>query len=175
MSIHAHMTENLKAFNGEDIYSDALREILTGKSVSYKVKANELNFKGKATGILVGGNMSVMCGVIGSQFDLLKNDNMILFLEDVGENFERVNRMFYQLRINGAFDRIKGIVVGDFKNSIADQEFDSMNSLILSIVEEYKIPVAFGFPCGHIDENYPLLEGAKASLDVNDDGVTLSF
>lgn len=82
--------------------------------------------------------------------------------------------MLYNLRLNGTLSRIKGLVVGRFTECQSpDGTGETMEQMIHRMVKPYGIPVAFDFPCGHIDTNMPLLEGIKVSLEVTASAVTL--
>lgn len=185
MSIHAHMCGYLYEREVEKLFSDdpnkpdscslALRNILAGGVPKYDVPAHKYNHLGKATGMLVGGNLSVFCGMIGSKYDFLKNDNIILFIEDVSENTSSVNRMIQQMKILGILDKVKGIIVGQFTDYTPGADFKKMEDMLHQELKGYKIPIAFNFPVGHVDENYPMIEGANVTLNVKKNGVTLTF
>ena len=65
--------------------------------------------------------------------------------------------------------------MGDFKNVKYTPDFKHVYDMIESVMKDYDIPVAYGFPVGHVDENYPMIEGAEVTLVVNDDGSELTF
>lgn len=185
MSIHAHMCGYLYDKEVEKLFSDnpdapdscslALRNILAGGVPKYDVKPHKYNHLGKAKGMLVGGNLSVFCGMIGSKYDFLKNDNIILFIEDVSENTSSVNRMIQQMKILGILDKVKGIIVGQFTDYSPNSDFKKMEDMLNVELKGYNIPIAFNFPVGHVDENYPMIEGATVTLNVRKNGVTLTF
>ncbi len=185
MSIHAHMCGYLYEQEVEKLFSDnpnkpdscslALRNILAGGVPKYEVKAHKYNHLGKAKGMLVGGNLSVFCGVIGSKYDFLQNDNIILFIEDVSENTSSVNRMIQQMKVCGILDKVKGIIVGQFTDYPQGADFKKMEDMLAQELKEYNIPIAFNFPVGHVDENYPMIEGAQVTLNVKKNGVTVTF
>ena len=83
--------------------------------------------------------------------------------------------MMYQLELCGALSRIKGVIVGQFTGIKENPEFEEPYNLIHNIVKKYNIPVCFGFPVGHRDENVPLIEGAECMLTVAEDKTTLDF
>lgn len=178
MSIHGQMCAHLKKYHGKDSCSRALRNILAGGVPHYKVKADRRNNYGTAKGMLLGGNLAMLNSFTASPIDMLANyadRDVILFIEDVGESLERLNRMIYTLKLNGTLGRIKGFIVGDFKNVKYTPDFKHVYDMIESVMKDYDIPVAYGFPVGHVDENYPMIEGAEVTLVVNDDGSELTF
>lgn len=185
MSVHAHMCGYLYDKEVEKLFSDdpnapdscslALRNILAGGVPKYEVPAHDYNHEGTARGMLVGGNLSVFCGMIGSEYDFLKNDDIILFIEDVSESTSSVNRMIQQMKILGILDKVKGVIVGQFTDYSPNSDFKKMEDMLNEELKGYKIPIAFNFPVGHVDENYPMIEGANVTLKVKKEGVTLTF
>ena len=173
-SIHASMAKHLTQFGVDDEATVALFNILQGKLPTYQTPSHPFNKPGTATGTLTGGNMAVLCGLLDTEFDLLSRGD-ILFIEDVGEEVYKIERMLYNLRLSGVLPMIKGLIVGrftDYRNP--DGNGDSMEQMAKRMVEPYDIPVAFDFPVGHVDENMPLIEGAQVTLTVADT-VTLQF
>ena len=173
-SIHASMAKHLTQFGVDDEATVALFNILQGKLPTYQTPSHAFNKPGTASGTLTGGNMAVLCGLLDTDFDLLSRGD-ILFIEDVGEEVYKIERMLYNLRLSGVLPMIKGLIVGrftDYRNP--DGNGDSMEQMVKRMVEPYYIPVAFDFPVGHVDENMPLIEGAQVTLTVADT-VTLQF
>ena len=173
-SIHASMAKHLTQFGVDDEATVALFNILQGKLPTYQTPSHAFNKPGTATGTLTGGNMAVLCGLLDTDFDLLSRGD-ILFIEDVGEEVYKIERMLYNLRLSGVLPMIKGLIVGrftDYRNP--DGNGDSMEQMVKRMVEPYDIPVAFDFPVGHVDENMPLIEGAQVTLTVANT-VTLQF
>ncbi len=178
MSIHGPMGEHLTKFHGNDSCSRALRNILAGIMPHYKIAADARNHPGTASGLLLGGNLTLLNSFIASPIDMLANysdHNVILFVEDVGESLERLNRMFYTLRVNGTLNHIKGLIVGTFSDTKYTDDFPHVYDMVESIVRQYDIPIAYGFPSGHTDANYPMIEGAWVTLSVDDSGAELIF
>ncbi len=176
MSIHGHMCEPLSTNNGEDARSIALHRLLEGALPYYKIESDSLNRQGSVTGKLIGGNMAVLMDLACSRIDMLQNeDDYILFVEDVDESLQSLNRMIYRLKAAGVFDSIKALIVGQFTNAPANKDFKHVNDLFHSVVKDYDFPVCYNFPTGHVDENYPLIEGATVTLDILNDYTTLKF
>lgn len=174
VSIHASMAKHLTQFGVDNEATVALFNILQGKLPTYQTPSHAFNKPGTASGTLTGGNMAVLCGLLDTDFDLLSRGD-ILFIEDVGEEVYKIERMLYNLRLSGVLPMIKGLIVGrftDYRNP--DGNGDSMEQMVKRMVEPYDIPVAFDFPVGHVDENMPLIEGAQVTLTVADT-VTLQF
>ena len=153
-----------------------------GKMPTYTVPGHPLNHSGSAFGTLVGGNMSVFCNISGSaEYDFLDPDflatrSFILFFEDVSESMPRVMSMLYQLKLKGALDRVKGIIIGRFTEFTPQDGYPDMPTLLDEYLQGYDIPICYDFPASHDESwNYPLIEGHKVSLKVSKDQVTLDF
>ena len=176
MSIHAHMLEHLNKTKGEDESSQYLRKMLFGEMPVYNVEHHPLNKQGKASGTLVGGNLSLITSIAGSKFNFLnRNDDIILFIEDIDENLEHLNRMTYQLIASGVIDRVKGIILGDFGGYRRTADFDTVEQMFDTIFQNYNIPICYKFPCGHTFRNFPMIEGAQVTLTITGESTTLTF
>ena len=94
----------------------------------------------------------------------------ILFLEDLDEYLYHIDRMMMQLKRSGKLASLAGLIVGgmtDMKDN--DIPFGkTAEEIIFEAVAEYNYPVFFGFPAGHIQNNYPLIFGRDATLKVGD-------
>lgn len=165
-TIHASMAKHLSLFGTADERNKLLHRILEGELPVYNISAHEYNKAGEAVGELLGGNLAVLSGLIGTDIDILKKDK-ILFIEDIGEPIYKVERMLYTLRLSGVLSHLRGMIVGQFTGtSETNANGETMYSMIREMVRPYSFPVAFDFPCGHIDENVPLIEGITTRLTV---------
>jgi muramoyltetrapeptide carboxypeptidase len=121
---------------------------------------------GTAEGPLLGGNLSVLMALAGTRHfpDL---NGAILFLEDVGEDLYRVDRMLSQLRMLGLLDQLAGVAIGQFtdmKRATTEGAL-AFDEVLLTYFGPSGIPVAMGFPFGHVDEQWSLPLGVRARLD----------
>ena len=175
--IHGSMCWALKTYEGNDTISQTLRRMLQGELPTYRVAPHPLNIKGRAEGIVVGGNLSVYNDLAGSEFDPLLLDGIILFMEDTGEGMSKVDRMLHNIEVRGLLSHIRGIIVGQFnKYKHPENGFEDMYAMLHEYTKHYQIPVCFDFPVGHAHlRNFPLLTGAKATLEVTPEGTTLSY
>ena len=172
-SIHAPMAS---AFNeGKNKYLVSLHDSLIGKLHSYEIKKHRMNRVGKAEGLLVGGNLSLIVHTIGSPSEL-KTKNKILFIEDIGEHIYQIDRMMMQLKRSGLLKNLAGLVVGHFSDTkdTARPFGKTVCQLIAEHVSEYSFPVCFGFPVGHEKENLALKIGATYTLKVEKNKVKIS-
>jgi muramoyltetrapeptide carboxypeptidase len=165
------------AFNDNEYkneYVQSLRQLLEGKKSNYECEINAYNNRGTAIGKLVGGNLALITHLIGTKSDI-NTSGKILFIEDVGEYIYNIDRMLYQLKRAGKFDKLAGLVIGSF-TEMKDTTIPfgkDVYDVIYDLVKEYKYPVCFQFPVGHTRENYALKVGVDYQLHVGKKKVTL--
>ena len=180
MSIHSTMCEGLSMNTPvRDSVNAMLHDILQGHLPTYRVDSHPLNQTGEASGVLVGGNMSVFCGLAGSEYDFLNraDEGLILFIEDTGETMSKVDRMLHLLEIRGILSQLRGIIVGHFsKYKAPESGFSDMYDMLHHYLQHYPIPVCYDFPIGHHSGlNLPMVEGCNIRLSVRDEGTTVEF
>lgn len=176
MSIHGTMSSSIAKTGGDEDNSKLLRDLLKGEVPTYKVPKHKYNQKGKAEGILVGGNMATFVPLIGaSNIDVFQNDGIILFMEEIGENLRNIDRMFHSIELHGVMENVRGVILGEFVDSGTDLDYESAEAMLSKYLNKYDIPVMCGFPAGHDDVNLPLVMGAKVKMEVKEDGATLAF
>jgi muramoyltetrapeptide carboxypeptidase len=155
---------------------ETLRKALFGESVSYTIPSKAYDVKGKASGELVGGNISILNSLLGSKSSI-DTGGKILFIEDLDEYLYHIDRMMYNLKRNGYFEKVKGIVVGSMSDMHDNEIPFGQNEvqIITAIASEYQIPIVFEFPAGHQVDNRALLLGKQVDFEVNEKEVTLKF
>jgi muramoyltetrapeptide carboxypeptidase len=133
-----------------------------------------MNREGQAEGALVGGNLTLLAHLIGTDSDI-KTKNKILFLEDVGEYLYNIDRMFVQLKRAGKLDKLEGLIIGGFTDTKdTERPFGkTAYEIIYDHIKEYDYPVCFGFPVSHEKENYALKVGVNYQLNINSASVAL--
>ena len=174
-SLHAPMAAAFNEGEYQNVFVQSLRKALQGRAANYSVKAHTLNRAGKASGKLVGGNLSLLAHLIGSKSSFTTK-NKILFLEDVGEYLYNIDRMMIQLKRCGMLDKISGLIIGGFTD-IKDTTIPFGSDVLTVIgehVKEYDYPVCFDFPVSHEKNNYALKVGIKHVLNVTANKVTLT-
>lgn len=177
-SLHAPMAKHLTLQPWHPATCEILRILRGDTRFEYRVVPSSFNRRGTARGKLIGGNLAVLNGLASTPYDILDKDfakNSILFIEDISEAIYAVERMLERLWLAGTFNSISGLVVGQFTEYRPDRNHPSMESMISTFLDKRGIglPVAFGFPAGHVDDNYPLIEGAEVELTVNPGGSIL--
>ena len=176
-SIHGMMAVNMdddrKAISSS---IESLKSSLFGTLNAYQIEAQNSNRKGSATGVLVGGNLTLLASQLGSASQL-DTCGKILFIEDIGEYKYHIDRMLQSLKRAGYFEQCVGVLVGDMTkikpNSTAWGS--SVEQLILEVLKPYDIPVAFGMPAGHELDNRALIFGRKITLTVTANDTQITF
>lgn len=170
-TIHGMMGTSMMFEPEETIQSvETLRKALFGEELDYTVEASNDNREGTATGQLVGGNLSILLTMLGSESSI-STDGKILFIEEIGEYKYHIDRILQSLKRAGYFDKLKGLVVGDMSNikKNTTKWGSSIEQLILDAVSEYDFPVLFNFPAGHESDNRALIFGRDIEINVEKD------
>ncbi len=131
---------------------------------------------GAAEGILYGGCLSLLVAALGTPHDI-RTAGTILFMEDVNAKPYQVDRMLMQLKLAGKLNNVKGMVFGEMLDCVQthDQGY-TLEQVVLRIVGELGIPVAWGLRSGHVTrKNITLPIGVRASLNVNGSEVKLKI
>jgi len=173
-SIHAPMAA---AFNEEGYKNEfvlSLKSVLEGKPISYSCEPHEANRTGKATGVLVGGNLALLAHLTGSRSDI-DTKGKILFFEDIGEYSYNIDRMVHQLKRSGKLSKLAGLIIGGFSDmKDTERPFGkNVTEIIRELISEYDYPVCFDFPVSHTDRNYALKIGVKYKLKIGSKKVGL--
>lgn len=127
---------------------------------------------GKARGRLIGGNLTLMCSLLGTPFEPDFRDK-ILFLEDVGEAPYRIDRMLTQLWLAGKLDEVAGIVFGKFTEADTDENTFSIEHVLRERCGGLEVPVIRGLMIGHVEDQTVVPVGALAELDGDSGTLTL--
>ena len=173
-TIHATMPVNIKDNSKESLKS--LKDVLFEKKLKYSIKSSKNNVLGKAKGKLVGGNLSILYSLLGSSSSI-NTDNKILFIEDIDEYLYHIDRMLINLKRNGYFKNLAGLVVGSFTkmNDNLIPFGKTVEEIVLDITQEYNFPILFNFPAGHTNDNRALIFGAEIIMTVDKKNSTLEF
>lgn len=185
MSIHAPMGTTFDSVSEDS--ASAVEKSLKGQIPIYSCQGSDYDVRGSAEGILIGGNLATLTGVLNTAYDCTRTDKpYILFLEEVEEDYQHIHRFLTILKHMGVLDQAEGIIFGEWVDIPADcesyngnsrgGEFQSVADMISrEFFSDWEKPVAFGFPAGHGDVNYPLLMGAGIKLNVGKDHFTMEW
>lgn len=136
---------------------------------------------GRAEGVLLGGNLSLLAATAGTPYGLTPEDaqGAVLFLEDVGEEPYRIDRMLTQLRLAGILERVAGIVFGESVDC-GPAEFRpgfpctfSLEEVLFDRLGDLGVPVFYGLTAGHGSDKLTLPFGVKASIDAAAGTITI--
>jgi len=164
-TLHGPMAINFPEVTANNL--DILKNILFDKAPEYEFSPHIFNKRGKAHAELVGGNLSLLHNLSGTESDLVTKGK-ILFLEDLDEYLYHIDRMMMNLKRTGKLKSLKGLIVGGMTD-MKDNKIPfgkTAEEIILNNVSEYDYPVCFGIPAGHVQDNRPFILGRKVKLEV---------
>jgi len=124
--------------------------------------------EGAAEGILYGGCLSILVASLGTPYEI-RTEGTILFLEDLAAKPYQVDRMLMQLKLAGKLEGVRGVVFGEMLDCVqtANQGY-SLQDVVLRIVGDLGVPLAYGVPSGHVTAgNITLPFGVRAALTVH--------
>lgn len=174
-TIHAQMPLEIEKRSKQT--TESLRGILFGEHNKIEIRSEYfLNRPGNASGLLVGGNLSILYSLCGSESSI-STKGKILFIEDLDEYLYHIDRMIYNLKRNSMLNDLAGLIVGGMSqmNDNTIPFGKQAEEIILDAVSEYDYPVCFQFPAGHIHDNRAMILGRKVNVKVEKDGVSLLF
>lgn len=152
---HGPMFNYPKTWDHSTFLKNSFEWLLCSEASSYTTSFDgEFLHGSKIMGKMFGGNLSVLCSLIGTPFEIQLKDR-VLFLEEINEPSYKIDRMLMQLSLLPGFKRLKGIVFGQFTNCGArpvgcgDLEVYPM---IKSFVQKWEISALWNAPIGHIED-----------------------
>ena len=129
---------------------------------------------GKAKGRLLGGNLTVLAAMMGSDY-LPQWENSILFIEDVGEAVYRIDRMLTQLKLNGILDKVSGFVLGQCSGCDPSNSYSqSMEDILDDHIKPLQVPAFSGAMIGHIKNMTTLPVGLPVSINAQKGTMSLN-
>ena len=166
-TLHATMPINFLSNTKKSL--ESLKNALFGEVLNYTFDSYEMNKEGVAVGEFVGGNLSILYSLTGTNSQI-NTKGKILFLEDLDEYLYHVDRMMMNLDRAGMLADLAGLVVGGMSdmNDNVIPFGKTAKDIIKETVSKYGYPVCFEFPAGHIDDNRALMMGREAALEVGE-------
>jgi muramoyltetrapeptide carboxypeptidase len=154
---------------------DAFWQMVTAKRARRVLTLGEEKVlrEGQAEGQLIGGNLAVYCSLIGSRY-LPDPKGSILFLEEVGENVYRIDRMLLQLKHAGILGAVSGVILGSFTAIPDDEPNRELDAVLREYLLPLDIPILTDFPFGHIPEKVTMPMGANVKLDTKKRQLTVT-
>lgn len=166
-SIHGPMIKHIATHGMEHDDVANMFRLMRGEQVCVEVSAHELTREGRAEGVMVGGNLSILYSLRGTPAEV-DYRGKILFIEDLCEYRYHIDRMMQNLKYSGILEGLSGLVVGQFTDMKdgATPFGATAYEIISELVKEYDYPVLFGYPAGHDDsENQPLVMGRQCVIE----------
>lgn len=176
-SLHALMCVSLtKDLSEIETSIDTFKSALFGNPSNYALPGSKYNRIGEASGPLVGGNLTILHTMLGSETSL-DTTGKILFIEEIGEYKYHIDRMLQSLKRAGYFNNCKGVIVGDMSKLRKNTTLwgTSIEQLILDALSDYDFPIAFNMPAGHEKDNRALILGRTIELKVQKDKSVITF
>ena len=173
-TIHGAMPITVGKASVESI--ESLRKSLFGESLNYEIPFDAANRLGNAKGEIVGGNLSILYSLMGSNAQI-DCKGKILFIEDLDEYLYHIDRMMMSLKRCGCFDGLNGLIVGTM-TKMKDNDIPwgkNANQIIEDVTKGYSFPILYNFPAGHFRDNRALIFGKQVSLELNATTSKLTF
>ena len=154
-SFHALML--LNGFSKRDI------DLINNQKEILPLKKHKIFIEGNTKGILWGGNLSTIVSLFGSD-DYLPDEDIILFLEDIGEPLYKIDKMLLQILRNEELkSKIKGIIFAQFTGLCA-QDLKSSENLFFRYAKKFDVPCVLGYNIGHVKNSILIPFGRCANL-----------
>jgi muramoyltetrapeptide carboxypeptidase len=130
--------------------------------------------KGRASGRLIGGNLTVLSHILGSKY-VPDFTGAILFIEDVQEDTYRIDRMITQLKLAGILNQISGFVFGKCTDCPPSKSYGSLTleDIFEDHIKPLKIPAFSGAMIGHIKDKFTVPVGIEAMIDAEEGTIKL--
>ena len=178
-TLHATMPLNIPADACSVQYpaTESLRQMLFEGKLHYEFEydGDVSNRTGTCYAPLVGGNLSVLYSLLGSESDI-DTEGKILLIEDLDEYLYHIDRMMMALKRAGKLCGLRGLLVGAMSD-MHDNAVPfgrSAEQIVLDAVADYNYPVAFHCPFGHIGtENRALPLGVEVDVKVTENNITI--
>ena len=176
-TLHANMPISFPK-EGENESTKTIRQALFGEdyTIDFKVEEGSMFLTNEQSARIVGGNLSIIYSLTGTASQL-DTKGKFLFIEDLDEYLYHIDRMMMNLKRAGIFDGCVGVLVGGMSdmNDNAIPYGSTAKEIIADNLKEFKIPIIFGVPAGHIKRNLALIMNREAQLKIHADNATLSF
>ena len=161
-------------FNAEQVTMENPRTMTDRNSLVQIENRIRTLTPGKARGRLLGGNLTVLTTILGSPY-VPSWDGAVLFVEDVDEDLYRIDRMFTQLKLVGALDRIRGFIFGTCAECGPGEGFASLTleEILTDHIKPLGIPAWFGAMIGHQTPQWTLPVGTNVEIDAGKGTITM--
>lgn len=175
--VSSDMVDNFHDFSKDSLYNFILQDGPYEARIKNPAgeKIESIN-GGIAEGPIIGGNLSIIVSTLGTPYEIdLKGK--ILFVEEIGEEPYRIDRMFNQLRLSGKLKEAAGIILGDFRNCIPRESRKDSSLTLAQVIEDVikpiAIPTIFNLKAGHCKPMITIPFGVKVRLDGDNKELTI--
>lgn len=117
---------------------------------------------GRAEGVLIPACLSLMTSLLGTEY-MPSLEGTILVIEDIDEKSYRLDRLFQILKLHGIYDKINGLILGQFTKCFTRKSF-GLEELLSEVIEKYDFPVVLNLAYGHVKKRLTLPVGMRASI-----------
>jgi len=169
ITFHGPMVRGLTTRN-QGNWENLLHAISSTEPLKVSFLEGTTLVEGKADGKLMGGNLSMLCHLVGTSY-FPSLDGCILFVEEKGEALYRLDRMLNHLRLSGQLAGLSGLILGGFEDCT---DMPAIKDLMVDILSGLDIPLVTGLPVGHGLKNLALPLGLPAKLDADSKTLSLS-
>ncbi len=153
-TIHATMPINVTDENAQTPAVQSFLKALTGQTLTYELENHLLSRPAPFSGILTGGNLSMLYSLIGSPSDI-DTEGKVLFIEDLDEYLYHIDRMMLNLKRSGKLSGIKALLVGHLSdmhdNTIPFGK--TADEIVSDMCRDLDIPLIYNVPAGHLPDN----------------------
>lgn len=161
--------DEVSAFTEEVFWRTITSNKKIGKLLNPRKEKFYVLNKGRATGRILGGNLSLLNSLMGTEY-LPKLKDAILLLEDIHEAPYRIDRMLNQLRLTKILKQIRGVILGHFVDCVESdptKQTFTLNEVIVEYFQDQKMPVLYNVKHGHIKDNITIPYGIKCVLNAS--------
>lgn len=159
-TIHATMPINVTDKNTQSPVLQSFLQALTGQTLTYELEIHPLSKIGSFSGILTGGNLSMLYSLIGSPSDI-DTHGKVLLIEDLDEYLYHIDRMILNLKRSGKFAGIKALIIGH----LSDMHDNTVpfgktaEEIVADECRDLIFPLIYNVPAGHLPDNRALRLG----------------
>ena len=161
-TLHATMPINVTEENTQTPAVQSFFAAVTGKPLTYEIAPHPLSRQKEFSGILTGGNLSMLYSLVGSPSDIDTSDK-VLFIEDLDEHLYHIDRMMLNLKRSGKLTNIKALLVGH----LSDMHDNTVpfgktaEEIVADHCRDLNIPLIFNVPAGHLPDNRAFRMGCE--------------
>lgn len=161
-TLHATMPVNVSETNTQLPVCQSFLDAITCKDLSYEIDSHPLSRPQPFSGILTGGNLSMLYSLIGSPSDI-NTTGKVLFIEDLDEYLYHIDRMILNLKRSGKLSNIKALLVGH----LSDMHDNTVpfgktaEEIVADHCQTFGFPLIFNVPAGHLPDNRAFRMGCQ--------------